>query len=88
MAAGDYGPILRRLKLIISKDSNLACVIEAVACCGALAKGVRQSFSPSARGLVPVLLDRYQVKNTSLTAAVTNALGLMHKCAPPHQLVH
>ena len=58
LAPGDYGDVLRRLKIVISKDSNVACVIEAVACCGALAKGLRQNFSTHARSLAPVLLDK------------------------------
>jgi len=61
LAPGDYGDVLRRLKIVISKDSNVACVIEAVACCGALAKGLRDNFASQARGLTPVLLDRCNI---------------------------
>ena len=81
MAAGDYSTVLRRLKIVISKDSNVACVIEAVACCGALAKGVRQPFAGSARNLLPTLMEKFQVKDTGLTVAAVVALSNIHKCA-------
>lgn len=38
LANGDYGEVLRRLKIVITKDSNVVCVAEAIACVGALAK--------------------------------------------------
>ncbi len=38
LAPADFGDVLRRLKLVITKDSNVVCVAEAIACAGALAK--------------------------------------------------
>ncbi len=69
LAPGDYGDVLRRLKIVISKDSNLACVIEAVACCGALAKGLRDNFAIQARGLTPVLLDRCNMASSQISCS-------------------
>lgn len=48
LAHGDYGDVLRRLKIVITKDSNVVCVAEAVACIGALGK-VTQNYRRSAR---------------------------------------
>ncbi len=41
---GDFGDVLRELKKIITKDSNVVCVGEAVGCLGNLASGLRSSF--------------------------------------------
>ena len=87
LAAGDYSTVLRRLKIVISKDSNVACVIEAVACCGALAKGVRQPLAGSVRNLLPTLMEKFQVKNTGLTVTTIAALSNIHKCAHKHDHV-
>ena len=38
LAPGDFGDVLRRLKVVITKDSNVVCVAEAISCVGALAK--------------------------------------------------
>ena len=37
---------------MITKDSNLACVAEAINCCTALAKGLRKEYASTARNLV------------------------------------
>ena len=42
---GDSGDLLRELKKIILKDSNVVCVGEAILCIGALAKSLRSNFS-------------------------------------------
>ena len=47
VASGDSGDVLRELKKIILKDSNVVCVGEALLCVGALAKSMRNSFSVS-----------------------------------------
>ena len=44
VASGDFGDVLRELKKIITKDSNVVCVGEAVACLGNLASGLRKEF--------------------------------------------
>ena len=47
LAPGDFGDILRRLRVVITKDSNVVCVAEAVACVGALAKVACPGDTPS-----------------------------------------
>lgn len=45
LAPGDYGDLLRELKKVIVKDSNVVCVGEAIGCVGALAKSLRTDFA-------------------------------------------
>lgn len=68
----------RELKKIISKDSHIGVVSEAVACTGMLAKGLRKEYSSSARVFVPVLLDKFKDKNTICVTNVSEALSYMH----------
>ncbi|KAK9818850.1 hypothetical protein WJX81_005118, partial [Elliptochloris bilobata] len=75
IAPGDFGDVLRELKKVIVKDSNVVCVAEAVACLGRLAKGLRRDFASSARAFFPVLLDKYRDKNSNVCAQCDEALG-------------
>ncbi len=50
----DYGDVCRDLRKVITKDSNVMCVAEAVGCVGALAKGLRPAFSAYAKSFVEV----------------------------------
>ena len=43
LVSGDYGDVLRELRKVIVKDSNVVCVGEAILCLGALAKGLRKA---------------------------------------------
>ena len=82
IAPGDFGDVLRELKKVIAKDSNVVCVAEAVACLGRLAKGLRRDFAPSARAFCSVLLDKYKDKNSNICAQCDEALGYFIRCCP------
>lgn len=45
---------MRELRKVMTKDSNVAVVAEAVHCTGALAQGLRSAYAATARGLVEV----------------------------------
>jgi cytoskeleton-associated protein 5 len=50
----DYGDVNRELRKVITKDSNVACVAEAISVCAAMASGLRSAYSATAKGLVEV----------------------------------
>lgn len=79
LAPGDYGELLRELKKIITKDSNVVCQAETVGCYAALARGLRRDFAAPARHLAGVLLDKLKEKNAGVTAACKDALDAMHR---------
>ncbi len=79
LAPGDYGELLRELKKIVTKDSNVVCQAETIGCYGALAKGLRKDFATPARQLAGVLLDKLKEKNAGVTAACKDALDAMHR---------
>eukprot|EP00798_Chlamydomonas_sp_ICE-L_P001437 gene1437-32811_t len=71
LAAGrefDYGDVNRELRKCIAKDANVMCVAEAANCYGALAKGLRNGYSATAKE-----------KNVGVTKALAEALTIMHK---------
>lgn len=45
LAPGDFGEVLRELKKVILKDSNVVCVGEAILCIGSFAKSLRSNFA-------------------------------------------
>ena len=76
LASGDYGDVARALKKIVTKDANIACVGEACAAAGALAKGLRKEWTREAKVLLPGMLDKLKDKNTSVVQKNQDALLL------------
>jgi hypothetical protein len=50
---GDFGDVNREVRKIITKDSNVQVVSEAIACTGMLAKGLRKDYRGTAAALCP-----------------------------------
>lgn len=74
LAPGDYGDVARALKKVVTKDANIACVGEAVAAAGNLARSARKEWSREARIMLPGMLDKLKDKNTSVVARIHDAL--------------
>ena len=49
----DFGDVNREVRKIITKDSNVQVVSEAIACTGMLAKGLRKGYRGTAAALCP-----------------------------------
>ncbi|PNH12606.1 Protein MOR1 [Tetrabaena socialis] len=79
IASGDYGDVIRELRKLVSKDSNVVVVAEAINCCGLLAKGLRKEFASAARNMAGQLLEKLKEKNSNVGNAVTGTLTFMHK---------
>ncbi len=74
LASGDYGDVARAIKKVVTKDANIACVGEACAAAGCLAKGLRREFRSEARLVLPGMLDKLKDKNNSVVAKNRDAL--------------
>ncbi|KAG1675584.1 hypothetical protein FOA52_014172 [Chlamydomonas sp. UWO 241] len=74
----DYSDVVRELRRIISKDSNIAVIAEALACVGQLAASVRAGFSATAKSLVELLMGKFKDKSPAVTRAASDALSSMH----------
>ena len=67
------------LKRVIHKDSNAACVAEALACVAALAASVRKPFAHAARGIfLPLCFDKLKDKSAPVQRQALAALAAVH----------
>ena len=73
----DYHDVTGELKKVVTKDSNVSCVAEAVGCVGAVAKGLRGPYKAQAKDLYPHILDKFKEKNSGVVAACHEALNNM-----------
>ena len=72
---GDFAPVVKELRKIITMDSNVACVNAAIDCIEGLSKGLRKNFAPYARQLCPCMLDKFKEKTTSVTRSIHSAIA-------------
>ncbi|CAF1153386.1 unnamed protein product [Rotaria sordida] len=69
----DYSELVKVLKKIVAKDSNIPVVLVAAKCLTALAKGLRKTFKNYAAGIIEVCLDRCREKKTNVIEALREA---------------
>ncbi|KAE8740038.1 hypothetical protein FOCC_FOCC014444 [Frankliniella occidentalis] len=74
LESGDYGDLVRALKKIISKDSNVIVVTVAGKCLASLANGLKKRFSPYASACIPALLEKFREKKATVVAAIRDAI--------------
>ena len=72
---GDFLPVAKELKRVVSSDSNVSCVNAAIDCVDVLARGLRKSFRAPAKLLFPVLLEKYKEKSAAVTRSIHKSLG-------------
>ncbi|CAF3916372.1 unnamed protein product [Rotaria sordida] len=66
----DYFELIKSLKKIISKDSNVPVVLVAAKCLTSLAKGLKKAFKSHAVGVLEVCLDRFREKKPNVIEAL------------------
>ncbi|CAF1063268.1 unnamed protein product [Rotaria sp. Silwood1] len=69
----DYSELVKVLKKIIAKDSNIPVVLIAAKCLTALAKGLRKTFKNYAISVIEVCLDRCREKKTNVIEVLREA---------------
>lgn len=67
---GDYGDVVRVLKKIISKDSNVVVVTLAGKCLAGLATGLKKRFQPYATACLPAVLEKFREKKQTVVLAL------------------
>uniref|UniRef100_A0A1B6CWX2 TOG domain-containing protein n=1 Tax=Clastoptera arizonana TaxID=38151 RepID=A0A1B6CWX2_9HEMI len=75
---GDYGDVVRALKKIIGKDSNVVVVTLAVKCLGGIATGLKKRFQPYAVACVSTLLEKFREKKPTVVTALRDALDALY----------
>ncbi|CAG7828433.1 unnamed protein product [Allacma fusca] len=74
LEAGDYADLVRTLKRIISKDSNVVVVASAGKCVAGLANGLKKKFSPYAASTIGTILEKFKEKKASVVTAMREAI--------------
>lgn len=80
LESGDYGDVVRVLKKIVSKDSNVLVVALAAKCISGLATGLKKRFSIYATTLLSVLLEKFKEKKQNVVLAVREAVDATFLC--------
>ncbi|XP_035251998.1 cytoskeleton-associated protein 5-like isoform X2 [Anguilla anguilla] len=74
LEAGDYGDLVRALKKVIGKDTNVMLVTLAAKCLAALAAGLRKKFGTYAGQVVPTILEKFKEKKPQVVQALQEAI--------------
>jgi cytoskeleton-associated protein 5 len=74
---GDFGDLVRALKKVVSKDSNVIVVALAAQCLAGLAKGLRAGFKSYAPACLPVYLEKFKEKKTNVVSALVEAIDAL-----------
>ena len=74
LAAGDYGDLVKILKNMIKKDTNINVVATAAKCMADLAFRLRKSFQPYAHSTVAVIIEKFKEKKQNVVIALREAI--------------
>ncbi|KOB68822.1 Cytoskeleton-associated protein 5 [Operophtera brumata] len=75
---GDYADMVRALKKIITKDSNVIIVALATRLLGMVASGLRNKFSPYATACVQAILEKFKEKKTNVVVALRETIDAIY----------
>ncbi|XP_035894344.1 protein mini spindles isoform X2 [Anopheles stephensi] len=75
---GDYGDVVRALKKVITKDTNVVLVALGGKCLAMLAKGLAKKFNTYAGACVPAILEKFKEKKTNVVTALRDAIDAIY----------
>lgn len=75
---GDYGDVVRALKKVVQKDSNVLCIALAGKCLAGLASGLKKRFQIYASATVPALLEKFKEKKANVVTAIKEAIDAVY----------
>ncbi|KAL0125152.1 hypothetical protein PUN28_004351 [Cardiocondyla obscurior] len=79
LESGDYGDVVRVLKKIISKDTNVLVVTLAAKCLAGLAAGLKKRFQPYAAACLPTILEKFREKKQTVVQALREAADAIYE---------
>uniref|UniRef100_A0A8D0L3G1 Cytoskeleton associated protein 5 n=1 Tax=Sphenodon punctatus TaxID=8508 RepID=A0A8D0L3G1_SPHPU len=74
LEAGDYADLLKALKKVVGKDTNVMLVALAAKCLASLATGLRKKFGSYAGHVVPTILEKFKEKKPQVVQALQEAI--------------
>lgn len=75
---GDYGDLVRALKKVVQKDSNVICVALAAKCIAQIAVGLKKRFHTYASACIPALLEKFKEKKQNVVLACREAIDAVY----------
>lgn len=78
LESGEYGDVVKALKKVITKDSNVVLVAMAGKCMACLAKGLGKKFSPYALSCVSGILEKFKEKKSNVVTALREAIDAIY----------
>lgn len=78
LESGDYGDLVKALKKVLTKDTNVVLVAMAGKCMASLAKGVGKKFSPYALACVAGILEKFKEKKVNVVTALREAIDAIY----------
>ncbi|XP_029345564.1 protein mini spindles isoform X2 [Acyrthosiphon pisum] len=76
--SGEYGDLVRALKKIITKDSNVVIVGIAAKCMTMLANGLKKQFETYASVCIPALLEKFKEKKQNIVLPLRDAVDAIY----------
>uniref|UniRef100_A0A8C4UDV0 Cytoskeleton associated protein 5 n=1 Tax=Falco tinnunculus TaxID=100819 RepID=A0A8C4UDV0_FALTI len=74
LESGDYADLVKVLKKVIGKDTNVMLVALAAKCLAGLASGLRKKFGQYAGHVVPTILEKFKEKKPQVVQALQEAI--------------
>ncbi|XP_044291744.1 cytoskeleton-associated protein 5 [Varanus komodoensis] len=74
LEAGDYADLVKVLKKVVGKDTNVMLVALAAKCLAGLATGLRKKFGQYAGHVVPTILEKFKEKKPQVVQALQEAI--------------
>lgn len=79
LATADYGELVKNLKRLIGKDTNIVVATVAIRCLCLLCTGLRRvGFEKHAHGCVTVLLEKFKEKKANVVACLREAIDAVY----------
>uniref|UniRef100_A0A182RTD3 TOG domain-containing protein n=1 Tax=Anopheles funestus TaxID=62324 RepID=A0A182RTD3_ANOFN len=75
---GDYGDVVRALKKVITKDTNVVLVALGGKCLAMLAKGLGKKFNTYAGACVPAIFEKFKEKKSNVVTALRDAIDAIY----------
>lgn len=78
LESGDYGDVVRALKKVVSKDTNVVLVALAGKCLAALSRGIGKKFSIYAGACIPAILEKFKEKKPNVVVSLRDAIDAIY----------
>ncbi|XP_055712026.1 protein mini spindles isoform X3 [Phlebotomus papatasi] len=78
LESGDYGELIKALKKVLTKDTNVVLVAMSGKILTGIAKGLGKKFSPYALVCIAAILEKFKEKKTNVVTALRDAIDAIY----------